>query len=266
MDGIEFDVHLSADGEVMVQHDYRINSDITRTTSGEWLERPTPYLCDLTSQELRAYDVGRYRNNCRLQSAYPDYIPRDNQVIPTLQQFLDALNARANSKCELWLELKTTPLDRSISSDPEQLLDAVLSKLDKSALLERTILLAFEWDVLLRAKQLAPSIHTDFLSLSTKVLKSNYPNSSEAEMNTIYGEYLPENYPGLPAAIAAAGGEWWGPLFGEVTQQDLVDARSHGLLVNAWGVGSTDKDINKALAMNFDAITLDRPDRARQLQ
>ena len=249
-----------------MQHDYRINTDITRDSTGIWLERPTNFICDLTMDELRTYDVGRYRDSSELNSNYPDYIPCDKEAIPTLEQFLDAVNARDDSKCELWLELKTTPLDRRISSDPVKLLDAVLSKLDKAHLLERTILLAFEWNVLVRAKQLAPSIRTDFLSLSPKVLQSLYPISGEAVVKTIYGEYLPDKFPGLPAAIAAADGDWWGPLIGEVSSQDLLDAKEHGILVNAWGVGSSIKDIEKALAMNFDAITLDRPDRARQLQ
>ena len=266
VDGIEFDVHLSADGEVIVQHDYRINTDITRDAVGNWLQRPGKFICELTSEELRGYDVGRYSELSELHSMYPDYVPCDKQAIPMLEDFLETLNARNDSKCDLWLELKTTPLDRRISSDPGKLLDAVLSKLDKACLLDRTILLAFEWNVLVRAKQLAPSIRTDFLSLSPEVLKRLYPNSDEAARNVIYGEYLPSNFPCLPAAIAAAGGEWWGPLYGEVSSQDLLDAKDLGIKVNAWGVGSSDEDIGKALAMGFDAITLDRPDRAMSLQ
>jgi len=266
VDGIEFDVHLSADGEVIVQHDYRINTDITRDSSGNWLEQPVKFICDSTLEELCTYDVGRYRDSSELNSNYPEYIPCDKEAIPTLEQFLDAVNAQNDSKCELWLELKTTPLDRRISSDPVKLLDAVLSKLDTAGLLERTILLAFEWNVLVRAKRLAPSIRTDFLSISTKVLKRFYPKSGVVALNAVYGEYQPDDFPSIPATIAAAGGDWWGPLIGEISLQGLLDAGEHGIRVNAWGVGSSDEAIRQAMAMGLDAITLARPDRARHLQ
>ena len=45
-DGIEFDVHLSADGQVVVHHDYRLNPRITRDASGNWLDATGPARTD----------------------------------------------------------------------------------------------------------------------------------------------------------------------------------------------------------------------------
>lgn len=49
LDGIELDVHLSADGEIMVIHDETIN----RTTSGKG------FVKDFTSAELKKHDIPR---------------------------------------------------------------------------------------------------------------------------------------------------------------------------------------------------------------
>jgi len=60
VDGIEFDVHLTKDNEVVVQHDYRLNKNITRDVTAEWLTQTGAALCDLTSEQLKQHDIGRY--------------------------------------------------------------------------------------------------------------------------------------------------------------------------------------------------------------
>src|ERR1700685_1374988 len=57
-DGAELDVQLSRDGEVVVYHDYRLKTEITRGADGRFLARPTPRIKDLTLAELRAFDIG----------------------------------------------------------------------------------------------------------------------------------------------------------------------------------------------------------------
>ncbi len=42
IDAIEFDVHLSLDGQVVVHHDYLLNPAITKDASGNWLTKPGP--------------------------------------------------------------------------------------------------------------------------------------------------------------------------------------------------------------------------------
>jgi glycerophosphoryl diester phosphodiesterase len=55
VDGIEFDVHLTADEKVVVQHDYRLNKYITRDAAGNWLTTTGAAICQLTSDELSHY-------------------------------------------------------------------------------------------------------------------------------------------------------------------------------------------------------------------
>ena len=71
-DGIEFDVHLAADGDVVVHHDFRLNPRVTRR-AGAWLDAAGPAICAMTVAELRGYDVGRYRPGARELGLYPTW-------------------------------------------------------------------------------------------------------------------------------------------------------------------------------------------------
>ena len=81
-DGVELDVQLTRDGEVVVFHDYRLKPEICRDGNGRWLAAPTPRIKDLSLAELRRYDIGRAdppahiarTSPCRLAGprTYPD--------------------------------------------------------------------------------------------------------------------------------------------------------------------------------------------------
>src|SRR5437868_9783127 len=57
-DGAELDVQLSADGIVIVHHDFRLNPVLTRK-DGIWLTGETPRIRDLTFGATQAFDLGR---------------------------------------------------------------------------------------------------------------------------------------------------------------------------------------------------------------
>lgn len=84
-DGIELDVHLSKDGQVVVIHDETVD----RTTSGKG------YVKDMTLKQLKELDAGSWFD--------PKY---SNARIPTLQEVLDLL-AENHFSGVLNVELKT---------------------------------------------------------------------------------------------------------------------------------------------------------------
>ena len=57
VDGIEFDLQLSADGHLLIHHDARLKPEATRR-DGVFLEKPTPPINALAFAELQNYDVG----------------------------------------------------------------------------------------------------------------------------------------------------------------------------------------------------------------
>ena len=259
-DGIEFDVHLSSDGQVVAHHDYLLNPRIARDRSGNWLDAPLPPVCSLTVKELQAFDVGRYRPGSNELEDYPRYRPIDGETIPTLDGFLEAYAAN-NARATLWIEIKSSPYQRNISSHPNELVRRVVDAVTRAGVQRRSVLLAFEWDVLRFARELSSEIETDFLTLNPARVVALNRKIGPIDPYLLYGAYDPRRYDNnISRAIAAAGGDWWGPFVGDVTAQDVADAQRLGLRVNLWNVDSNDAAMTKALALNADAITLSDPD------
>lgn len=86
VDGIELDVQLTKDGEIVVIHDETVD----RTTSGKG------YVGDMTLAELKQLDAGSW-----FDEMYAD------QTIPTLEEVFELLVAHEFTGC-LNIELKTT--------------------------------------------------------------------------------------------------------------------------------------------------------------
>jgi glycerophosphoryl diester phosphodiesterase len=259
VDGIEFDVHLSRDGEVVVQHDYRLNKRITRQVNGDWLKNTGPALCELTLAELAQYDIGRYQPGSYEEKSYPNYQPVDGERIPTLKQLLNAYQDHPNSPT-LWIELKTSPFQREISADPASLLENVMAQVQRLNLSQQCVLLAFEWDLLVAAKTQYPTIQTDFLTINPAYIQSSLKLQPETDPFSLYGKFNPADFSeDYASAIVAAGGDWWGPLINDVSVEDVARAQAMNLKVNLWGVESTPAGIEHALAYRAEALTLSDP-------
>lgn len=115
---LECDVQLTADGQVVVIHD-------------ETLERTTNGYGDVgtrTLAELRELDAG------------------NGERIPTLQELIDLAR---EADVELLVELKSPARYPGLE-------EHVLSLLEGSSYLDRTVLQSFDWDSLRRVRQLSP--------------------------------------------------------------------------------------------------------------
>jgi glycerophosphoryl diester phosphodiesterase len=124
VDGIELDVHLSADGHLVVIHDARLE----RTTDGKGLVHEQ----DLA--QLQRLDAGSW------------YAPGfAGQRIPTLDEVLDLIGTRVPLQVEL----------KGVSAG---LTEATLAALDARGLLDTAMLTSFQLDRLPRVRQLAPRV------------------------------------------------------------------------------------------------------------
>jgi glycerophosphoryl diester phosphodiesterase len=139
VDFLETDVHLTADGEVIVLHDPTL--DRTTTATGPVAERR---LADLASVRLRATDGAA--------TAEP---------VPTLVQLLDVLEAPrgAGRHVRLLLEIK---VDASRRAYPD-IEDKVLAPIRARGLASRVLIMAFQPDTLRRVRALDPTIPTMLL-------------------------------------------------------------------------------------------------------
>ena len=85
-DGVEFDLQITRDEEIVLYHDDRLNPKTTRQ-GRHLLEPPTPRVHDLSLDELKRLDLGRddrYANS----SDYPDFQANPGEQIASFDEFM----------------------------------------------------------------------------------------------------------------------------------------------------------------------------------
>jgi glycerophosphoryl diester phosphodiesterase len=165
-DGVELDVQLSKDGEVVVIHDFSLNS----TTNGQG------FVKQRTLAELKELDAGSW-----FGSEFA------GQRIPTLQEVVDAVGDR-----RLNIELKTTSLR------PYDLVEAVVRIVEDGDLVERVIVSSFNPLALLRVRRLMPRLDIGLLYAShlPLPLRSPWlrsvvrPNALHPRHTVVDGDYV----------------------------------------------------------------------------
>ena len=131
-DGIEFDVHLSADGVLVVIHDF--NVDDTTDGSGR--------VAEMTLAQLKQLDAGS-----RFDPAFA------GERIPTLEEVLETVGSRLLLNIELkCFSLRDNGLER-----------AVITQVRQHNLDNRVLLSSFNPLSLRRAKKIAPHIPVGLL-------------------------------------------------------------------------------------------------------
>jgi glycerophosphoryl diester phosphodiesterase len=278
-DGAELDVQLTRDGELVVFHDFRLKADLVRDAKGAWLTAPGPRIVDLTFAELQTYDVGRPRPDSDYARAHRLLESHDGERIPRLSDVV-AIARGAPKPFHLFIELKTSFADRSLSASPEAVAEATVAVLRKENYIERSVLVGFDWPGLLYAKKLEPRIACWFTTLAQSWFADSPPPQEDdppaapalqmlrhwAATGTSpwAGGYDAVKYGGsILRAIKAAGGDGWFPFHRDATPEAIAEARKLGLKVGAWTVN--DADAMRAQS-SLDALCTDRPDVLRQLR
>ena len=127
-DGIELDVHLAADGEVVVIHDATVNA----TTDG------AGHVSGMTVAELQELDAGGWFGDAFA-----------GQRIPTLQQVFDAVGHRLLINVEIKVEPGAHPLAQEAET---------VRLIEDNHLVERVIISSFSPKSLRRVHKLNPHI------------------------------------------------------------------------------------------------------------
>ena len=234
VDLLEFDVHQSADGEVVVLHD----ATLERTTEGRGA------VCAQPAAALR-----------RLRLRDRDGALTDERV-PLLDDVL-ALASRAGA--ELLLEVKGPGFSVRYGRDAggqlavvpgpryDGLEARVLSRLDGAGMRARTTIMAFNPAVIEMIRKLAPSQRTTLL-----VSRDHVARAAALATDTIaWAERLGVTDLGLEHTLIDA---------------DVVaGAHTHGLRVGAWTVND-ETALRCLVALGVDVITTDRPDLAVRIR
>ena len=250
-DGAELDVQLSRDGKLVVFHDFLLKPELCRRSDGRWLgARERRAIRDLSASELRAFDVGRIKPRTLYARRHRVAHPRDGEPIPLLSEVI-ALVRQGNVNFRLFIELKASTDDRSLSAPPEALAEAVVAELRATGFVTNAVLVGFDWAALLHAKTIAPDIACWF----TTMRRAPHARRSWA------AGYHPSKFKGsIGQAIARAGGDGWFASRTHATRSRIEEAHALGLKVGVWTVNDT-RTMRDLKHLSVDAIVTDRPDR-----
>ncbi|MBV9330591.1 MAG: hypothetical protein JOZ55_03460 [Alphaproteobacteria bacterium] len=278
-DGAELDVQLTAGGEVVVFHDFRLAPDFC-ARAGEWVSPPGPRIKDLGLAELQSYEVGRARPGSRYAAEHPDLVAAEHELIPTLDEVIRAARG-SRQPFLLQIELKSCYYDRDAAADPLILAAATLDVVRRNDYLTRTIFVGFDWPALLEIMRLEAAAHCWFTTLPRSWFAEGVPpqedgppSSGSLEVLRYWAKTATSPWAGgydaikfggsLLRAIKEAGGEGWFPPYRDITDESVAEARELGLKIGAWTVNEPE-DMRRLIAAGLDAICTDRPDLLARL-
>jgi glycerophosphoryl diester phosphodiesterase len=264
VDAIELDVLVSADGELVVHHDFRLKPEIARTADGAWLSSGSqPAIKDLTLVQLKTYDIGRLQPKTSYAARFPEQTAMDGERIPTFKEVIDLFKKSCGPSTRLFVEIKTSPEEPTLTPPPETVSDQVVQMLRNEGIADRTWILSFDWRNLVHIQKTAPEIATVYLTIvgtGLNNLKPDQPGPSP----WMAGLDIDGFNGSAPRAVKAAGGRIWSPFFKNLTPESLAEARQLGLLVSVW-TPDTFEDLKKLIELKVDAITTNRPDVLKRL-
>lgn len=274
-DGAELDVQLTRDGHVVVFHDFRLKPDICRGADGAWLDPPTPKIVDLSLAELESIDVGRARPGSTYAAQAPLLEAHDGEGIPLLAEVVE-LARHAEKPFRLFVELKTSFVDPSLSGSPEELAVKAYAILEEKDFLDRTVFVGFDWRGLLCIKALDARAQCWFTTLAGSWFGEGEPPAEDdppshaalamlrhwAKTGTSpwAAGFDAVNHGGsIFNAIKAAGGDGWFPFHRDATAASIAAAHALGLKVGAWTVDAV-AEMRTLTGAGIDAICSDRAD------
>ncbi|MGK4566127.1 glycerophosphodiester phosphodiesterase [Flavobacterium sp. 3HN19-14] len=142
-DGIELDVHLSADNEIIVIHDHTVN----RTTNGNGVVK------DLTLSELKAFTID------------------GSEKIPTLNEVFDLVD----KKCLINIELKVETTAKPVTTVIEEYVS------EKGWKYSHFLVSSFDWNALQEIRKWNPEIPLGVLTETDLELAIGFSEFIKAE-------------------------------------------------------------------------------------
>ncbi len=222
IDAVELDVQMSSDGQLIVFHD----NTVERLTDG------MGNILDLDFATLRSLNAAAH-----FAGGWPE-----PQQIPTLGEVLSLVKARAH----VYIEIKASKRDGVYGRYP-RIAEAVLNEVRSLRMLNRVVIISFDWPVLLHIKSLEPRLQTGAI-VSRDLWNPDVENA------------LPE----LLQHARKLGCSWLNMDHNLFTDA-LPDAiHAEGMKVGFWTT-NTLEELRRFASTPVDSLTTDRPDLFGQL-
>lgn len=240
--GIEFDVRLTGDGEVVVWHDPTLEA-AKCVFEGEDLTEAL--VADLTLAQLRSVDVGS-----RTLAAYPQQVAAPGSRILTLAELFDRYAAAHPT---LWwtVEVKVDPTDPREVATREELTRRVIDAIKDAGVEGRSFVHSFDWAVLELARDIDQSLILSALMV---------PGMPVEDVRPWTGSLDPADFPDEVAVAAALGASVFSPYWTWCTPDNVARAHELGLAVLPWTVNEV-ADLEAMKAAGVDGLVTDYPDR-----
>ena len=231
VDGIELDVQATADGELVVLHDFSLE----RTTTG------TGPLRTHTLTQLAAIDAG-----VRFATEF------SGTPIPTLEQVFDLVG----DSCVVNVEIKNMDWNGGREAEP------LAHMIKQRDLYEQVIVSSFNPMALRKMRQLDPSVQIGLLYFTKPPRQNGGTGGFIRKILSLPLKhlFLHLSRPWLSRGIAP---DALHPYFASIDTHLVETARSRGQLVNAWTVNSVAEALRLA-RLGVNAIITDLPDVIRQ--
>lgn len=237
VDGIELDLVISADHQVVISHEPYMKASYMLMPGGDRIEktREKDYnLSTMSYDSIQKFISGQIPNKkFRNQQQIEGYKPLLTSVLDSVTSFEQSKNLKPVT---FFLEIKSQPSDYDIFQPrPEEFVDLVMRVVKEKGLEDRVVIKSFDSNILKALKKKYPQIPVSFLLYKKKIREG----LQELQFQP---EYI-------------------GPYYKQLKDAETVSSlQEMGIKVLPWTVNRK-RDILKMLKFGVDGIISDYPER-----
>ena len=259
---VEFDVVISKDNIPVLFHDYRLNPDLVKDSSGNWITDKNMKLKDLTYEEISKYTIESVKPDTKYAKRFKNQQSAKGEKIPKLTDFFKLVTKDKYKDAFLNLEIKSTLTQENVTPNPEKMVSLILKDIKEFNLEDRTLITSYDWRILYELKKQNPNVLRGFITLQQDLpttKKNVYENSP-----WMVKKYPMEELFLLPNIIKSLEGHVWSVFYRDVTKQNVELAHKHGLATCVWTV-NREKDIIRMIEYGVDGIIADYPKKVQEI-
>ncbi|MBR6346974.1 MAG: calcineurin-like phosphoesterase C-terminal domain-containing protein [Bacteroidales bacterium] len=239
---LEFDLHVSGDGQVVVSHDSYFHPRYSTRPDGSLVKKDDPkeYLYKMPYDSIAKYDVGlKFVDRWPTQQKLSEHKPLASDLIDFAERYA---KEKGLSPMRYNIEIKSLEGKGEGENWPEyhEFVDKCLPVLLSKNLGDRLVVQSFD-------RRALEYIHSKYPQVRLSLLTDD----DEKEIAEILSKmsFLPD---------------WWSPHFSVVTKENVAYCHALGLKVVPWTVDE-EEDILRIAGCSVDAIISNYPDRLIKL-
>ena len=248
----ETDILVTSDLVPIINHDFKLNPALTKNSEGNWIESDDIKIYDLTYDQISRFKIGSIDKKSKYGRRFEKQRYLGEKSIPRLSELLELKASNILDDLIINLEIKSTPVENSLTPSPDILAKLIIDEVNKSKLKDKVIYSSFDWRILTEIKNIDPKISRAYL---TSELKGKvYDRSPWLDFMPLYDSDSRE----LPRLIKTLGGKAWHPKYKDINKEIVKISHEEGLPVNVWTVNEK-YEMLRMIEYNVDGIITDYP-------